>query len=107
MVVCRIRKRTDSSLFQFTTLLGGGHPPYRGLVRRGGDLGQYSFGVSFGELLRLDRVVHGAELGTAHRAEGCVLETLLRQGLVVVGAGGLGVERELELLVPIESEAGA
>src|SRR5437763_1704881 len=49
---------------------------------------------------------HRAELGAAHGAEPCRLEHLLRQGLVVHGPGGFRVQRQLELAVPVELEAG-
>ena len=35
------------------------------------------------------------------------LVRVLRQRLVVVGAGGVGVEAEVELVLPAELEAGA
>src|SRR5271167_4938271 len=45
--------------------------------------------------------VHGTELRAAHGAEGCVLVIVIGQSFVVHGARRLGVERELELLVPV------
>src|SRR5215207_3851425 len=58
--------------------------------------------------LLVDRasVVHRAELRTAHRAELGALEVLGRQRLVVVFASALRIERELELLVPVEAVTG-
>ena len=50
---------------------------------------------------------HRAELRAAHRAEVRRLRRLRRQRLVVVGAGGVGVEGELEVLLPVEGGAGA
>ena len=35
------------------------------------------------------------------------LERVLRQRFVVIGAGRFGIERETELLIPVEGEAGA
>src|SRR5204863_3817097 len=59
--------------------------------------------------LLIDRagVVHGAELRPAHRAELGALEVLGGERLVVVLASAIGVERELELLVPVEAVARA
>src|SRR5713226_2633608 len=42
-------------------------------------------------LVHLAGVVHGAELRAAHGAEGCGLVSLFGEGLVVHGAGGLGI----------------
>src|SRR5580704_12964003 len=50
--------------------------------------------------------VHGAELGAAHGAELCFLIEVVGQVLVVHGFGGRGIERQLELFVPVEEEAG-
>src|SRR5262245_535402 len=47
-------------------------------------------------------VMHRAELRTAHRAELRALEVLRRERLVVVLAGPVRVQRERELLVPVE-----
>lgn len=49
--------------------------------------------------------LHGAELGPAHGAEVSHLAGLLRQGLVVVGTGGVGIQRQIELILPAELEA--
>src|SRR5215831_18652793 len=51
--------------------------------------------------------LHGAELRPAHGAEMRDLVRLLGQGLVVVLARGVGVEREVELVDPAELEARA
>ena len=51
--------------------------------------------------------LHRAELGAAHRAELRVLEGLVRESLVVHRLGGLRVEGERELLLPVEGVAGA
>src|SRR5271154_5517498 len=58
--------------------------------------------VDFGDL----GGVHGAEFRAAHGAELGFLVEIVRERLVVHGAGGLGIEGELELLFPIEEEAG-
>src|ERR1700722_11262406 len=50
--------------------------------------------------------VHGAEFGAAHGAELGFLVKVIWQVFVVHGFGGGGVERQLELLVPVEEEAG-
>src|SRR5262245_41616002 len=50
------------------------------------------------------RDAHRAKLRAAHRAELRRLEDLLRQRLVVHRLGGLRVERQLELLLPVERE---
>src|SRR5690606_13575532 len=57
------------------------------------------------ELADLLGDLHRAEARAAHRAEVRGLGRLLRQGRVVVGARGLRVEREGELVVPAELEA--
>ncbi len=49
--------------------------------------------------------LHGAELGPAHGAEVGHLAGLLRQGLVVVGASGVGVEGQIELILPAKLES--
>lgn len=49
---------------------------------------------------------HRAEARPAHRAELGRLEGLAGQGLVVHGAGRLGIEGELELPLPVEGEPG-
>src|SRR5262249_15966156 len=49
------------------------------------------------------RDVHRAELGTAHRTEMRVLESLLRERFIMHGTRRFGIEREIELAVPIES----
>src|SRR5262249_16785552 len=50
--------------------------------------------------------LHRAEVGTAHGAEVGELGALLGEGLVVIGARRVGVEREVELVLPAELEAG-
>src|SRR5271165_934315 len=50
--------------------------------------------------------LHRAELRAAHRAEVRRLRALLGEGCVVVLAGPLGIEREAELVLPAELEAG-
>src|SRR5260370_16061953 len=57
-------------------------------------------------LVHFAGVVHRAELRAAHGAEGCRLVALFGQSLVVHGAGGLGIEGEFELFLPIEFVAG-
>src|ERR1044071_4613012 len=52
------------------------------------------------------RDLHGAEVRAAHRAEVRELGALLRERLVVVLARDLGVEGEVELILPAELEAG-
>src|SRR5579864_2624173 len=87
---------------------GHGPAPLRGLttlVSGARNLRQHRLGVGLGELLRFVGVVHGAELGPAHRAERRVLEAFFRQRLVVIGPRGFRVQRQLELLVPVEGEA--
>src|SRR5881392_3187225 len=55
-------------------------------------------------LAHLVRDAHGAELRPAHRAEMRELVALLRQRRIVEGAGGLGIERQIELVLPAEIE---
>src|SRR5579871_787375 len=78
--------------------------------------GALDFDEEFGELLfSLGLVVaafgvgelcdvHGAELGAAHGAELCFLIEIVGKVLVVHGFGGRGVERQLELLIPVKEE---
>src|SRR5262249_31190344 len=54
------------------------------------------------ELVDLLGIVHGAELGTAHGAEFGLFVVVVRQGLVVHGTRGLGIEGEGKLLFPVE-----
>lgn len=49
--------------------------------------------------------LHRAEFGAAHAAEMRRLGALCGQGLVVVLLGGVGVERQVELVAPAEFEA--
>src|SRR6185503_16010526 len=51
------------------------------------------------------RDLHRAELRPAHRAEVRALRALGRQRLVVERARRVGVERQLELILPAELEA--
>src|SRR3954469_17182737 len=51
------------------------------------------------------RVVHRAELRTAHSAELRALEVLGRQGLVVIFLRAIGIERKTELFFPVERVA--
>src|ERR1700733_5773764 len=60
----------------------------------------------FVELIHFARPVHGAEFRSAHGAESCFLVVIVGQRLVVHGAGGFRVEREGELLFPVEGVAG-
>ncbi len=61
--------------------------------------------VRGGVLAHVLRDLHRAEVRAAHRAEVGELGPLGRQGLVVELAGGLGIEREVELVLPAELEA--
>src|SRR5579864_5566305 len=47
-------------------------------------------------------VIHRAEFRAAHRAEGGFLVVIVGEGLVVHGTRGFRIERERELLLPIE-----
>src|SRR5579863_4268723 len=58
--------------------------------------------VAFGEL----GDVHGTEFGAAHGAELGVLVKIVGQSFVVHAPSGVGVERKLELFVPVEKETG-
>src|SRR5690242_19066359 len=68
---------------------------------------QYSGGVIGCETLHLGGDIHRAEFRSAHRAEVRVFEAFLGQGFVVHGARGFGIEREIELAVPVEGVARA
>src|SRR5262245_59136808 len=59
-------------------------------------------GCAGSELLRQ---LHRAELRAAHRAEMRYLGAVGGQRLVVEGARGDGIEREVELILPAELEA--
>src|SRR5690349_3501202 len=48
--------------------------------------------------------VHGTKFGSAHRTEFRFLVEIVGKRFVVHGASGLGIERKLELLVPIEQK---
>ena len=58
-----------------------------------------------GVLPHLLRQLHRAELRTAHRAEVRDLGAVGRQRLVVEGARGHRIERQVELVLPAELEA--
>src|SRR4029434_541363 len=58
------------------------------------------------EIAHVLRDLHRAEMRAAHRAEMGLFRALLRQRLVVEFARGLGVEREAELRLHAEFEAG-
>src|SRR5271165_549956 len=64
-------------------------------------------GSGLGVLANIFADTHRAELGTAHAAKGRGLEGILGQRLVVHPARGLRVEREAELVFPVELIAGA
>src|SRR5579864_5029465 len=51
-------------------------------------------------------IIHRAEFGTAHGAEGSFLVVIVGQRIVVHGEGGFGVERECKLFLPVEFVAG-
>ena len=51
------------------------------------------------------RDLHRAEVRTAHRTEVGGLHRILRQRLVVKILGGVGIEAEVELVLPAELEA--
>src|SRR5215467_9027604 len=55
-----------------------------------------------GELAHLFRDLHRAELGTTHRAEVRTFGSGCGQRLVVKVLCGVGVEREVELILPAE-----
>src|SRR5262249_13771833 len=57
-------------------------------------------GLGFGQL----RDVHRAEFRAAHRTKLGFLVEVVGKRLVVHGASGFGIERKVELLVPIEKE---
>src|SRR5579872_3942877 len=57
-------------------------------------------------LIHFGRIVHRAEFGAAHGAEGGFFVVVVGQSFVVHGAGGFGIERECELFLPIEFVAG-
>src|SRR5579864_9466145 len=56
--------------------------------------------------VHLRGIIHGAEFGAAHGAEGGFLVVIVRQGLIVHGACSFGIERERELLFPVKFVAG-
>src|SRR5579859_1780185 len=57
-------------------------------------------------LIHLGRIVHRAEFGATHGAEGGFFVVVVGQGFVVHGAGGFRIEREGELFFPVELVAG-
>src|SRR5216684_7316980 len=56
--------------------------------------------------VHLGGIIHRAEFGAAHGAEGGFFVVVVGEGFVVHGAGGFGVERECELFFPVEFVAG-
>src|ERR1700722_2923139 len=64
-------------------------------------------GHRLGFLAKILRDLHRTELRPAHRAEMRDLVTVLRQGLVVEFARRVGVEGQVELVLPAEVEARA
>ena len=50
-------------------------------------------------------MIHRAELRSAHRTKRRILEPFFRQRLIVHGARRFRIERQLELLVPVEAVA--
>src|SRR6185369_10826330 len=59
------------------------------------------------EIPYLLRDLHAAEFRASHRAEVCGLGAFGGERLVVILLGGVGIEREMELVAPAEFEAGA
>ncbi len=59
------------------------------------------------EVAHFLRDLHRAEFGAAHRAEVRGLGAFGGERLVVILLGGVGVERQVELVAPAEVEAGA
>jgi len=59
------------------------------------------------EIAHFLRDLHAAEFRAAHAAEMCGLGAFGGERLVVILLGGVGVEREVELVAPAEFEAGA
>src|ERR1700704_4656099 len=66
-------------------------------------LGDRLFGGVFADVFG---DLHRAEVRAAHAAEMRGLRAFLREGFVVEFAGGLGIEAEVELILPAELEAG-
>ena len=62
---------------------------------------------SSGVVAHVLRDLHRAEVRPAHRAEVRDLHAVLGQRLVVIFACGVGIEPEIELILPAEVEAGA
>jgi hypothetical protein len=63
--------------------------------------------LELGDVLLGDLGLHRAVLGSAHRAELGLFVDIGRKGFFVVLPGPLGVERQIELAVPVEGVAGA
>ena len=59
-----------------------------------------------GEVAHFLRDLHGAELGAAHAAKVGAFAAFARQGFVVKFAGGVGVQAQVELVVPAEFKTG-
>src|SRR5579863_2151144 len=57
-------------------------------------------------LVHFGRIIHRAEFGAAHGAEGGFFVGLVGQSLVVHRAGGLGIQRQRELFLPVKFVAG-
>ena len=67
----------------------------------------FFFVQSSGVVAHVLRDLHRAELWATHRAEMRNLVRFLRQRLVVIFACGIGIEPEIELILPAEVEARA
>src|SRR5256886_12392974 len=57
-------------------------------------------------IVHLLRIIHRAKLWSAHGAESRFFVVIVWQSFIVHGARGLGIERERELLIPIELVVG-
>src|SRR5579863_8408285 len=75
--------------------------------RRCGCIVQYSFGLFRSKALYFGRNIHRTEFGPAHGAEVGVFKAFFRKCFVVHGTGRIGIEREFELAVPVETIARA
>ncbi len=96
----RLSKESDLSHLHLN------HPAPRPKLRA--HLGHAFFGlVGFHGVADVLADLHAAEFGAAHGAEVGGLVGLFREGLVVVFAGGFGVEAEVELVFPAELEPRA
>lgn len=70
--------------------------------------GDEAFGLLILQLRKLPHFLadlHRAEFRAAHAAEMCGFGAFGGEGLVVVLLGGVGVERQVELVAPAEFEA--